>query len=165
MATAVRVAFSRHNIAFEEDTATEEEIAADAAGACFGEECCDDTPIPEVTELLKLIAGAADPALSANTPTRCPQCDSPLRSAVNVQCLEQISRHPWHQGADPAENSVSPATPEAVSQDWMREAAARYVESCPVNRRMVTEDAFIAGATQMRDWLARHAPKPVSEEK
>jgi hypothetical protein len=32
-----------------------EEIAADAAGACFGEECCDDKPIPEVAELLRLM--------------------------------------------------------------------------------------------------------------
>jgi hypothetical protein len=28
-------------------------IAEDAAGACFGEECCDDKPIPEVAEMLK----------------------------------------------------------------------------------------------------------------
>ena len=55
MECAVKLAFIRHNIEPEPDTATVDEIAADAAGACFGEECCDDKPIPEVAELLRLM--------------------------------------------------------------------------------------------------------------
>lgn len=54
--SAVRLALIRHNIELEPDTATEEEIAMDAAGACFGEECCDDIAIPEVTELLRRLS-------------------------------------------------------------------------------------------------------------
>jgi hypothetical protein len=59
MEAAVMLAFTRHNIEPEEDTATVEEIAADAAGACFGEETCSDEPIPELQQLLK--SWAAEP--------------------------------------------------------------------------------------------------------
>ncbi len=55
MESAVKLAFIRHNIEPEPDTATVDEIAADAAGACFGEECCDNRPIPEVAALLDLM--------------------------------------------------------------------------------------------------------------
>jgi len=56
MESAVKLAFIRHDIEPEEDTATVDEIAEDAAGACFGEECCDDKPIPEVAELLRMFS-------------------------------------------------------------------------------------------------------------
>jgi hypothetical protein len=59
MVAAVRLAITRHNLELDPDAATEEEIAEDAAGACFGEECCNDKPIPEVTALLAYRAGAA----------------------------------------------------------------------------------------------------------
>jgi len=65
--SAVRLAITRHNIELEPDTATEEEVAEDAAGACFGEECCDEIPIPEVTELLR--------RLSPEPPRRCEKCN------------------------------------------------------------------------------------------
>jgi hypothetical protein len=50
--SSVRLAITRHNIELEPDTATEQEVSEDAAGACFGEECCEDVPIPEVSELM-----------------------------------------------------------------------------------------------------------------
>lgn len=56
---AVRLAITRHDIELEADTATAEEIAEDAAGACFGEECCDEIPIPEVTEILRRMKSVA----------------------------------------------------------------------------------------------------------
>ena len=52
MSTAVRLAITRHNLELDPDAASEEDIADDAAGACFGEECCDDKPISEVVQLL-----------------------------------------------------------------------------------------------------------------
>ena len=52
MATAVRLAITRHDLEIDPDAATEEEIAYDAAGACFGEECCEDQPIAELAEFL-----------------------------------------------------------------------------------------------------------------
>src|SRR5277367_5681229 len=56
MAAAVRMAITRHNLELDPDAATEEEIAYDAAGACFGEECCDDKPIPELARLLAALS-------------------------------------------------------------------------------------------------------------
>ena len=56
MSTAVRLAITRHNLELDPDAASEEDIADDAAGACFGEECCDDKPISEVVQLLAYTA-------------------------------------------------------------------------------------------------------------
>ena len=56
MSTAVRLAITRHNLELDPDAASEEDIADDAAGACFGEECCDDKPISEVVQLLAYAA-------------------------------------------------------------------------------------------------------------
>lgn len=60
--SAVRLAITRHNLELDKDAATEEEIAEDAAGACFGEECCEDIAIPEVTEILRRLAGEPEGA-------------------------------------------------------------------------------------------------------
>lgn len=66
MESAVRLAFIRHSesIEFDADADTQEEIANDAACACFAEGTCTEEPIKEVAIALKRLE-AFDETLSA----------------------------------------------------------------------------------------------------
>lgn len=62
MESAVRLAFIRHSeeIEFDADADTEEEIANDAACACFAEGTCTEEPIEEVAIALKRLEAFND---------------------------------------------------------------------------------------------------------
>src|SRR5277367_2269088 len=87
MAAAVRMAITRHNLELDPDAATEEEIAYDAAGACFGEECCDDKPIPELARLLA--------ALSVESGEGPPQPEG--RTSQQFRKKSLITAVQWHK--------------------------------------------------------------------
>lgn len=54
MKAAVKLAFIRHDLEIDGDLdITQEEVAEDAAGACFGENTECGKPIPEVAQLVK----------------------------------------------------------------------------------------------------------------
>lgn len=58
MRSAVKMAFIRHGIEIDADMdMTEEEVAEDAAGACFGENTEIGKPIPELQELVRRLRG------------------------------------------------------------------------------------------------------------
>lgn len=59
--SAVRVAFIRSDLEFDADSGhTQEEIANDAACACFGEDTESDEPVPEVSLALTRIEAFDD---------------------------------------------------------------------------------------------------------
>lgn len=87
MESAVRLAFIRHSedIEFDADADTQEEIANDAACACFAEGTCTEEPIKEVVIALKRLEAFDDmlAALKAQEPLMTTLCSLALKPEID----------------------------------------------------------------------------------